>query len=812
MADYYSKQNNFSRREFLRTSAVGIATVASSSVLGGLTWKVFASPKSGLAHYFFLLNQNWLFGGKFNADALKPDFNDKNFSKITLPHSVSKLSWQNWNPAEWEDRWIYRRHFVLPQECKGMRTFLSFEGVMVGTTPVINGHPLPKHLGGYLPSRYEITEWLNDRDNLLAVEVDSRWNNVPPEGSPEGPKRIDYLEPGGIFRSVHLQVVPQIFLCDVFAKPVKVLESDRQIEVVCSIDAADVVAKPVKIHVELKDKARIISHAQKTFHLEQAGITEVKLTLSKLGNVRLWDVDAPYCYTIEAKLFIGDELMHNYRDRIGLREAKFELDGFFLNGRRLQLFGLNRHELFPYVGFAMPERVMRRDAEILKHEFNCNVVRCSHYPQNKAFLNACDELGLMVWEEIPGWGYIGDEPWKELLVRDVREMILRDRNHPSIIIWGTRVNESPNDVELYKRTRALAKSLDDSRPSSGSMTSGTRKDWKEQWHEDVFAYDDYHADSPGSVGIFEPVEGVPYMLAEAVGQFNYGNPKEGFNAKYRRAGDVELQQQQALYHAQAHNKAAENKRNCGVIAWCGFDYGSLINSYNNVKCPGIADVFRIPKLGASFYQSQVDPKARAIIIPNFYWDFGEKTPNGPGKHASIFSNCERLEVFIDKKHYKTLHANSKDFHHLKHPPFFIDFEVDGKNFPELHIDGYIGGKVVVSKSFSSNPSQDQFFLKSDDSELVGDGSDATRLEFRLVDKFGETRPFGKGKVAFTIKGPGEIVGDNPFSLDESGGVGAVWIKTVPGSSGEIIVEAAHDAFTRKSVVIKVKPEIRSERI
>lgn len=813
---------NLSRRDFIRTVGVGAAAAASTTLLGGFAIKALASSKLAAqsfdgtgfqnSSHLFSLNHNWLFGGKFNADALQPNFDDKKFSKVTIPHCVNKLSWQNWEPSNWEDVWIYRRHFSLPESCKGMRVFLNFDGVMVGRTPVINGHTLPEYLGGYLPNRYEITNWINNKENILAVEVDSRWSNVPPEGSPEGPKRIDYLEPGGIFRSVYLQAVPQIFISDVFAKPVKVLDADRHIEVKCTIDAANVPSKPVQIQVELKDKDKVISSTRKDLHLEKTGQTEIDLTLSKLSNIKLWHVDAPHLYDVEVKLLVDEKPVHENQVRIGLREAHFGLDGFFLNGKRLQLFGLNRHELFPYVGFAMPERVMRRDAEILKHEFNCNMVRCSHYPQNEAFFNACDELGLMVWEEVPGWGYIGDKPWQELLVRDVREMIIRDRNHPSIIIWGTRVNESPNEVELYKRTRTLAKSLDDSRPSSGSMTSGSRKDWKENWHEDVFAYDDYHADKPGSVGISEPVEGVPYMLAEAVGQFNYNNPKEGFNSYYRRAGDVEFQKRQAIYHAQAHNKAAENPRICGVIAWCGFEYGSLVNQYHNVKYPGVADVFRAPKLGASFYQAQVNPKVKPVIIPDFYWDFGSKTPKGPGKNSAIFSNCERLELFVDGKAYKTLHPDSTNYSKLKYPPFFVDMELDGTNHPELRIDGYAGGKMVLSKSFSSDSSLDKFFVKADDKELVGDGSDATRLEFKVTDKFGEPRLYAGGKVSFEIKGTGEIVGDNPFNLEESGGVAAVWIKTKPDSSGEITVEATHISLGSKSVVIRVIPDNQSERI
>jgi beta-galactosidase len=410
----------------------------------------------------------------------------------------------------------------------------------------------------------------------------------------------------------------------------------------------------------------------------------------------------------------------------------------------------------------------------------------------------------MVWEEVPGWQYIGDDKWKDFLVRDTKDMIIRDRNHPSIVIWGVRANESANDVELYRRTTAAAKSLDDSRPASGSMTPSSRKDWKEHWHEDVFAFDDYHSAPDGGVGIAEPVEGVPYFLAEAVGQFNYGRGK-GFDNRYRRAGDVHLQQQQAIWHAQAHDRAAGDHRICGVIAWCAFDYGSLMNAYQTVKCPGVADVFRIPKLGASFYLSQVDPKIRPIIQPSFYWDFGPQTPKGPGKRAAIFSNCDRLELFVAGKQHSILHPDRKGFPNLKYPPFFADLELDGGGNPELRVDGFTSERMALSRRFSSDRTQARFRLNVDDTELVADGIDATRLAFGVVDKYGAERAFAGGSVRFEITGPGVILGDNPFSLEDSGGVGAVWIRTLP-NTGDIRIEATHSTLGTATVSIRVQKQ------
>jgi beta-galactosidase len=790
-----TEPTSLSRRDFVRNCGLGALALATGPILGCQT--AGSGTSSGPASWVASLDQDWLFGGKFADGTDQPGFKDATFSRVTLPHCVTKLSWQKWEPAAWQDVWIYRRHFRVPADFRHRRVFLDFTRVMTSATPVLNGHSLSKHLGGYLPFSYEVTDLLTGGDNVLAVKVDSTWQNVPPDGKPKGASGVDYLEPGGIPGSVSLRVTPQIFISDVFAKPVKVLDPDRSVQLTGSLDAALLPEKPVSIRAVLLNADKTIATASTTLTIDRPAKTDFNLALTNLGDIKLWEPDHPHLYTIVTTLFVDGQPVHDYRTRIGFREARFTADGFFLNGRRLRLFGLNRHEVYPYAGFAMPDRVMRRDAEILKHEYNCNIVRCSHYPQSEAFLDACDELGLMVWEETPGWGYLGDDAWKELVVRNVTDMVLRDRNHASIIIWGVRVNESADDVPLYQRTTAIAKSLDGTRACSGSLTSSPRKNW----HEDVFALDDYHSAKDGSVGIKAPLPGVPYMLAETVGGFSYG--KKGFNNRYRHAGELDIQMKQAVYHAQAHDRAAAYERFCGVIGWCAFDYSSLLNCFQAVKCVGVADVFRIPKLGASFYQAQVSPKIRPVIQPSFYWDFGPNSPRGPGKHAAIFSNCDRLEIFVAGKPHATIKPDREHYPHVKYAPSFCDLDVDGKDKPELRIDGYVDGQLVLTKSFSSDAAQDQLLLAADDSKVTGNGSDATRLVFQVADKFGQPRAFAPGEIAFELTGPGTILGDNPFSLEDNGGVGAVWIKSVAEGKGRITIKARHSTLGKKIVTINV---------
>jgi len=797
-------QHPISRRKFVQACSATAALAPMAASLDWTTAKAWGAQTSGPAQRILSLDHDWIFAGKSTVAALDPGFDDKALARVTLPHTVADLSWHKWSPPAWEDIFIYRRHFAVSDAWRGMRLFVHFDRVMASATPVVNGHSLEPHTGGFLPFDREITGLTTEKENVLAVAVDSRWQNVPPAGSPRGAAAVDYLLPGGITGSVELRALPAVFLREVFAKPVDVLEANRRVEITCRVDAAAPLPAHIRLEAVLRRGDQIVAKATQSAVMEKSD-EEFHLSLGNLSNIQLWDPEHPHLYRVEVTLFLDERAVHRSTTRIGFREARFAVDGFFLNARRTQLFGLNRHELYPYLGFAAPPRLLRRDAGILRKEFNCNIVRCSHYPQSEAFLDACDELGLMVWQEPPGWQYIGDESWQDLTVRDVEAMIRRDRNHPAIVIWGVRINESRNDPEFYRRTREVAKSLDDSRPTSGTMTPDSRKNWQQDWHEDVFAFDDYHAAPDHSVGILDPVEGYPYMIAETVGQFNYALGK-GFAVRYRRAGDIVQQTSQAVYHAQAHSRVADHERIAGTIAWCAFDYASVLNDYEAVKCPGIADVFRLPKLGASFYLAQVDPSVRPVIEPSFYWDFGPQTPSGPGEHAAIFSNYERLEVFIDGKPHATLKPDRTNYAHLKFPPFFVDLKLDGAANPELRIDGYVGKTRVLSRSFSSDHAADRFWLHADDAELVNDGADCTRLAFAVVDKFGAPRAFAGGEVAVNLDGPGVIVGDNPFALESNGGAGAVYIRTVPGRVGTIRITARHSTLGAGSAEIRVRPQ------
>ncbi len=750
-------------------------------------------------------NTGWRFGPDADGSE-QPGFDDGAFAPVTLPHTVAPLSWQDWDPASWERAWAYRKRFDAPPGHDGQRVFLDVGAAMTRATVTLNGTQVADHLGGYLPFSTELTGLLRPAGNVLAIRLDASFNlNVPPDRpAPAETVSVDYWQPGGLYRDVRLRLAPPVFLAGVFAKPVGVLDPGaRQVVIEVTVDAAAVPRESLEVEAELRDGDRRLALARAPVPVTQPGQVTVTATLTGLDDIELWGPDHPRLYQVVTRLLADGAGRDEHRVRIGFREARFTLDGFFLNGRRVKLFGADRHQFFPFAGGAMPARVQARDAEIMRRELNCTMVRCSHYPQDEAFFDACDELGLMAWEEAPGWGYLGDDAWKALAYRDIGEMITRDRNHPSIIVWGARLNETPNDTAFYTSTNELAHALDDSRPTAGAM-AGMRL--TTDYQQDVFGEDDYSS-VKGPDGLKEPVlqppvtgVGRPYLVSEAVGTLF------GPAIYFRRTDDQAVQQGQATAHARVHDLAASDDRYCGLLAWSGFDYPSGSgNQYRGVKYTGVVDLFRIPKPGAAIYRAQADPRVRPVIAPAFYWDFGPQSPVSALPAAMICANLDRLEVYVGGDHFATLTPDRAGYPHLAYPPSFADFRaVDGSGRPELRIDGYLGDDKVASRRLSGDPSGDVLALAADHAEIRADGADATRCEFRAADRFGAPRPYVTGEVTLAVEGPAVLVGDNPFDFAAAGGAGAVWIRSRPGEPGTVTVRASHPGLGQAVTRIRVR--------
>ncbi len=736
----------------------------------------------------------WLFG-PYQAGSTELDFDESSLTPVELPHCAPELSWWRWHPRDWDRVWVYRCH--RPELPRGQREVVHFDGVLSAAEVFVNGQRVGGRVGGYLPFECELTDRLTRPDNVVAVVVDSRWGlDVPPDRpEPQKPWSIDFYQPGGLVRGVEFRRLPQVFCTELHAKPENVGGPDPRVTVTGKLDSGHL-AGTFDVSAQLVDGAQVLAEGATRVRTAGDELAPFTITLQDLPEVQLWDLDSPKLYEVLVNTPGGQS-----RVRIGFRDLRFEVDGFYLNGRRVQLFGLNRHEWYPYVGAAMPDRVHRRDAQILKEELNCAMVRCSHYPQSEAFLDACDELGLLVWEEAPGWDYIGDQTWRDRVLRDVSGMVLRDRNHPSIIAWGTRLNETEDDVALYSKTRAIANELDGTRATTGAVNSSVVAQgpvvptpFRDPFAttplvQDVFAFNDYLVPPPGQLPTLrEPRTDLPYMVSEAVGVLT------GAKA-FRRTSPVRVQADQGVLHAAVHDKAMSTPQYMGLLGWCAFDYPSGYgNAEDSIKWAGVCDFFREPKLGAGFYQSQTDPANRPVIVPAFYW--GPDT--GPMADAVIWSNCDRLEVRVNGVAVPPPRLDRDRFPHLRHPPFLVSLPAASG---DLRIDGWVGQQLVASRRFSADPRQDELQLFTDDQDLEADGADATRAVVAVVDRYGARRGFAGGRVHWRVSGPATLVGDNPLDLGHNGGVGAVWLRTRRDRPGRIRLTAAHPALGSRSVTV-----------
>jgi beta-galactosidase len=785
------------RRDFLKTTG----SLVSATALRGAQVQATARTDTGAAaavtssagtgRWELPLNRNWLYSRTRADGAHGRDFADSGFERVILPHANIRLPWHSFDDQAYQFVSMYRRHFRLPPAARGRRVLVEFEGVMTASTVWLNGVRLGEYRGGFTPFGFDLTEHVDlAGENVLAVEVDSTERpDIPPFG-----KLVDYLTFGGMYREVSLKLVAPCFLENVFARPTNVLSSDPGLEVDCFIIRhLEAAAQGLVLELELVDGERVIARATGALPgLRRARPSEQEpapaephshtVRFEKLPPVRLWDIDHPHLYTVRVRLMRDGRVIDNDSRTFGFRSARFTERGFELNGRIVKLRGLNRHQNFPFVGPAMPRRVQRRDAEILRKELKCNIVRTSHYPQSRHFLDACDELGLLVLEEMPGWQHIGEAAWQDLAVDNVRRMIRRDWNHPSIVLWGVRINESPDDHELYTRTNRTAHELDPTR-----QTGGIRAFRNSELLEDVFTLNDF--------GFPLQAPNHPlYLNTEFIGHT--------YSTKTTDNADHLIEH--ALRHARVHDQLASDSRYAGGIAWCAFDYNTHANfgSGDRICYHGVMDIFREPKRAAAFYRSQCDPGEEVVLEPALHWAAGDAA--GLLSRIVVCSNCEHLKLFLGGKFLVEGGPDRKQFPHLAHPPFvFTELALDIlQDWGDLRIEGYIGGEQVIVRNWSGQGLDRQFVLTPDDSQLQADGADCTRLVLRVTDEFGNVRPFAGDAIRLDLAGPAELIGENPCVL--VGGIAAVWIRSTE-NPGTVRITATHPRLGERSTQIEIVP-------
>lgn len=736
-------------------------------------------------------------------------------SPVRLPHTVREIPQHYADHTAYQMVCGYRKKLTLGEELAGKRLFLQFDGAAHIATVFMNGRELASHRCGYTAFRVEITDAVNlGGENLLSVKLDTTENpEVPPFGFV-----IDYLTYGGLYREVWLDVREDRFIEDLYVTTPTLTTLNLQTTVQNG--------EGCTLKVELTKGGRVL--AQKT-----CPVGEI-VTLSCPG-VKPWDTEHPIRYTCRVSLVKEGVTLDVQKVKFGFRTAEFRADGFYLNGKKTFLRGLNRHQCYPYVGYAVPEKLQREDARILKEELSCVAVRTSHYPQSQYFIDECDRLGLLVLTEIPGWQHVGGEEWKDQAVENTREMVLQYRNHPSIILWGVRINESQDDDELYRRTNAAAHALDPSR-----ATSGVRNFEKSSLLEDVYSFNDFSHTGNNSgckpKKSVTPDEGKALVITEHNGHMF---PTKPYDTWQRR-------QEQALRHARVQDDAAADGNHAGCFGWCMFDYPTHkdFGSGDRVCYHGVMDAFRNPKLVAALYASQGE--GRPVLEIGSSLDIGDY-PAGTIGDISVFTNADSVSLYKNGSFVTRL--SKGDWKGLPHGPMVADDTIgclletqegfDKKKADLLHacllavqkkgLTGlspadmakmgyamvkyglkyadavalygkYVGnwggeatvwrmdaekdGEVTASRICCHSPKLHLEAKVSHTSLSERDTYDMAAVRIRILDEQDNPAPYAQLPVQFRLEGAAELVG--PPVVTAEGGMTGTYIRTV-GRSGEAML-------------------------
>ena len=734
------------RREFIGIVAVGLAT----------PWPTLSGEQTSPRHRENF-NSGWLFRrqahgggalGSFDRDAktgadvepeflqaTQPTFADSSWEQVYLPHT--------WNAHDGSDEiagyfrglgW-YRKHFVLGEELRGKRIFLEFEGVNQVAEFWLNGSRIGEHKGGYTSFEFDVTghAQFGTKENVLTVKVNNLYDkDIAPT------IKTDLTFYGGIYRDVWLRTSEPVYLSSVYWRTPAVSRSGADVSVYAAIGNPEGRKGGFKIVHEIVDAdGKVVGKASSAVDasaVQQGSVTQQKI---HVANPRLWSPDSPYLYRIRTSLVEGEKIWDAQEVPLGLRWFSFEADkGFFLNGERLQLQGTTWHQSYPGMGDALPNS--RHYADMLNiREMGCNFFRTSHYPHDPAVIEACDRLGILVLEEL----FVGEEventpEYFEIQAQTAKEMIERDRNNPSVILWGLsgEVDDPEKSIDVVRKLLLRYRELDPSR----LVTMHDPRAEKVKEVLDVvglygsFEQDDKdHAKSPARKFLIEE-----YSAAE-VGRGIYG----------MGPGSEDLA---CDNHEKFLSQVNLRPWIAGSVLWHQLDYdGEEYDSVTpHVLAFGLADSWRIPKDVYYFYQSQWSKKPTVHICGHWSWvgDQGKK------KTVKVYSNCEQVELKLNGRSQGV--KGNGEYEGLAHAPRVWEVAYEGGTLEAI---GKSGEETVVDTRKTAGVAT-AIVLRSDVDHIAsGDRDSLAYITAMIVDKDGTVVPNAVNDISFTWYGPGELL-------------------------------------------------------
>ena len=763
-------------------------------------------PLSGSGRVVYSFNPGWRFyrGDIKGAEAVH--FNDASWDVVTTPHTVQLMPAEASGCRNYQGIAWYRKHFVLPTDMKGKQAFLHFEAIMGKQEIYVNGKKVKTHLGGYLPITVNLTECgvhLGD-SCIIAVKADNSDDGTYPPGKKQ--IVLDVCYHGGIYRDVWLIGKSQVSITDaieagkvagggVFLHYDNISDKSAKVFINTDIKNGSNKASTVLLIATVRDAGGKVVKVLKSKLSLSAGESKTAVQQTLLKNPHLWSPNDPYLYKVELRIMDGKYSVDGGMVRMGIRKAEFRgKEGFWLNGKPFgQLIGANRHQDFAYVGNALPNSQQWRDAKRLR-DAGCVIIRSAHYPQDPAFMDACDELGLFVIVATPGWQYWSKQPeFAERVYQNTRDMIRRDRNHACVLMWEPILNETHYPLDFALKSLQLTK---DEYPYAGrpAAAADMNSAGVKENYDVVYGWpgDDLKADAPKQC-IFTREFG------EYVDDWYAHN---NINRASRSWGE-HPQLVQALSLADTYGQMFKTSGQfIGGAQWHPFDHQR--GYHPDPYWGGIYDAFRQPKSAYYMFRSQspaniklpVAESGPMVYIANEMTQFSDSD-------VVIFSNCDsvRLSAYDGVKvaTLPVVHAKGG----IPNAPVIFkgfwsfwearNYSYYQKNWQKVNLDaeGIINGKVVCTtkKMPSRRSTKIRLYVDSEGKSLVADGSDFIVVVAEITDDNGNVRRLAKDNIVFTVEGEGKIIGDASILANP---------RAVEWGSAPVLIQS-----TRKAGKIKV---------
>lgn len=741
---------------------------------------------------------------------------DTPWENVTLPHTsfIEPLAVAN----QWEGISYYKKNFHISNADKGKKLFIEFEGAMQIAEVWLNGKFVTKHTGGYLPFQIDISEIVKYNDNNeLLVRLDNRPDPLVPPGKPL--KTLDFCYHSGIYRDVNLIKTSKVYITDpvssakvqgggVFVWYSNVSEANATVHVKTEIRNEESIPLNCKVKHLLLDKYGK-QVAETDLQSKQMGVkTNVDfMHLLSVKQPELWSPDAPNLYHLKTIVYHDDKIVDEQTTRIGIRWFEFSRnEGFKLNGKSVIIEGTNRHQEYPYIGNAVSNNANYRDIQKIKNA-GFNMVRLGHYPQDKSVFEACDELGLLVENPIPGWQFFNNsDEFKSHVYADIQKLIRRDRNHACVLLWEVSLNEAYPPVSFRRKCVSVAHA---EFPNDQGFTAGDLYAQNTNWDVPHNSWDEENKTRPQDVQPDRP------GFVREYGDYEFGG-HYSTTRQFRADGEEKLLQS-AWNFIWEHNML----RGChpwtvGDATWSMYDYN---RGYElNICASGASDILRLPKFTYYFFQSQRNPKPAIenkaiengpmVYIAN-YWT----SRQSPAKVVT-FSNCDEVELFLNGKSiarqkpdsgpdtpYGDFLKGGKPFdggnsQYLKHPPFTFNNLKWKKGV--LKAVGYIDGKMQAEFEVRTPEVPRKLDVQIDYSgrALKADGADVVFVYVHLKDKNGVTVPTAENEVTIEVTGEASIV--SPKTVKAEAGI-ATFLLQATEKSGSVSMKVQCKGFKNNEI-------------